>query len=356
MTIQAMQTQVITVGVDTHQRTHHAVVVDAGGGRLADREFPATEAGYAALRDWAQRRGPVQRYGVESTGSYGAGLTRHLLGAGARVVEVDRPEVAARYRDGKSDPLDALSAARAAASGRANGTPKTTTGTVEALRLLKVPRDGAVKDRTRAYNQMRDLITTAPAPLHDELITLTGPVRVARAARLRPDPARISEPVQAAKLALRTLARRIQALNSDITTADRLINRLTADVVPSLRAMRQVGPQCAARLAITAGQNIDRMSTAARFAKLTGVAPLPAGSGKHSNRHRLNHGGDRHANSALHIIVIGRLKDDPETQAICSRRRAEGKTKPEIIRCLKRHLANRIYRALRTDLRQLDEL
>lgn len=350
VTKQTRQAGLIYGGVDTHQQSHHAAVLGAGDQVLADRAFPATGSGYAQLLDWLAGYGLIGRVGVESTSGYGAGLTRHLLVAGVEVVEVNRPDVTTRAMDGKSDALDAIAAARAARSGRAAGIPKISTGAVEALRMAKIPRDSAVKDRTRAFSQLRDLATTAPTELHDELIGLTARRRVAKAAGFRPDPARVGDPVQAAKRAMRTLARRVQALDAEIAEADQIIDKLTAELVPTLRAMHQVGPQTAAQLVITAGQNIDRLRNEAAFAKLTGTAPLPASSGKRNHRHRLNRGGDRQANYALHMIVIGRLKSHPETRAYYARREAEGLGQLDIIRCLKRHLVRSVYRALRDDL------
>jgi transposase len=356
MTVTNTSTQLITGGVDTHQKTHHAGIVDEHLVAVADREFPATEAGYRELLDWMSGYGLVSKVGVEASGSYGAGLTRFLLAAGIEVVEVQQPEKATRHRDGKSDVLDAYSAARQAATGAARGLPKLTTGIVESIRMLKVARDGAVKDRTRAYSQLRDVVTAAPAAIHDQLIALTGPQRVKRALGYRPDPARLNDPVQAAKKSLRNLARRIEGLNTEIAETDRDLAALTKKTVPSLLAMRQVGTQTAAQMLLTAGQNINRLATEAQFAKLVGVAPLPASSGKSGTRHRLNRGGDRQANSALHLVIIGRLKNHPETQAYLRRRLAQGKTKKEAIRCLKRHLARAIYRTLRNDLKALDGL
>jgi transposase len=346
---QDSRTSMVIVGVDTHQLTHHAALIDGHHRRLANREFPATTAGYRQLCAWAARHGTIHAVGVESTGSYGAGLTRHLLGVGLEVYEVNRPEKATRVKQGKSDPIDAYSAAEQVLTGRASGRPKIKTGAVEAIRMIKIPRDVAVRDRTRAYSQLRDLVTTAPAAIHDELIKLSGKKRVAKALLMRPDQSRIHEPVQAARHALRAIARRIQSLDHEIAEADKLLTSLVKQTCPSLLAMYQVGTQSAARMVITAGQNIDRMTSEAAFAKLTGVAPLPASSGK-TTRHRLNRGGDRQANSALYLIITGRMRNHPETLAYVQRRRAEGRSNPEIIRCLKRHLARSIYRALRTDL------
>ena len=343
----------LVLGVDTHQQTHHAALVDTSGRRVDDRGFAACAQGYADLLAWARSyesaHGRILKVGVESTGSYGAGLTRHLITAGVDLYEVNRPEKSTRVKDGKSDPVDAYSAAEQVRTGRANGRAKITTGIVEALRMLKVPRDRAVKDRTSAYCQLRDLITSAPSPIRAELLHRTGKQRVARAIGYRPDLNRIEEVEQSAKYNLRVLAQRIIFLDAQIADADKQITRLVKKAVPSLLAMRQVGPQSAAQLVITAGQNIERMTCEAAFAKLTGVAPLPASSGK-TTRHRLNRGGDRQANSALYMIVVGRMKDHPETRAYVTRRTTEGLSTPEIIRCLKRHLARSIYRTLRADL------
>lgn len=341
----------VVAGVDTHQRTHHAVVLTETGVLLADREFPVSRAGYAALVDWVAGHGPITAIGVESTGSYGAGLTVHLLAAGIEVIEVNRPDKTTRARRGKSDVIDAESAARAVLNGTATARPKVKTGVVEAIRVIKVPRDRAVKDRTAAYGQLRDLITTAPAVIHDELIGCTARQRVARAAGYRPDGARLADPVQATKHALRMIARRIQALDAEITAADKTLRVLTRQAAPSVMAMPQVGVQTTAQLVITAGQNIERMHSEAAFAALCGVSPIPASSGHTSSgRVRLNRGGDRQANSALYMVIIGRLRRDPDTQAYFHRRTSEHKTRAETIRCLKRHLARTIYRNLKTDL------
>ena len=339
----------VVVGVDTHQRTHHACVVETSGRRLGDREFPATAAGYRALLAWAHHHGRLTVAGVESTGSYGAGLTRYLLGEGVEVIEVNRPDKTTRAMRGKSDPIDAESAARQVLAGTATGLPKIKSGIVEAIRALKIPRDSAVKDRTRAHNQLRDLATTAPEPIREELLALSGRQRVARAAGYRPDRARLADPVQATKHALRTLARRIQDLTAEIDQADRDLAVLVEQAVPHLLGLHRVGVQSAAQLAITAGQNIDRMRSEATFAKLVGTAPIPASSGK-TERHRLNRGGDRQANSALHMVAIGRIKDHPPTQAYLARRVGNTFSTRDAIRCIKRYLARETYQALKQDL------
>jgi transposase len=348
MTVQLTATQTVIVGVDTHQRTHHAVVVDTGGRRLGDQEFPVSEAGYARLLNWAAGFGVIDVVGVESTGSYGAGLTRSLLAAGVEVIEVNAPEKATRARNGKSDPIDADAAARAVLTGRASARPKVTTGVVESIRALKVVRDSAVKNRTAAISQLRDLITTAPAVLHDQLIGQTTKQRIARAARFRLEPTAVA-PEQVVKMALRTLAHRIQDLEAEIANLDAVLKGMVAATVPTLISKRQISTQTAAQLLITAGQNPDRFRSEAAFAKLTGAAPLPASSGK-SNRMRLNRGGDRQANKALHLIAVGRLKDHQPTINYARRREAEGLSRRDIIRCLKRYIARETYNALKHDL------
>jgi len=339
----------VVVGVDTHQQTHYAVVLGVDGRFLGGAEFPASEAGYRQLVDWAAGFGLLDRFGVESTGSYGAGLVRYLLLQQLDVLEVRRPDPATRARDGKSDRIDAEAAARAVLAGRVTGAPKVTTGVVESIRALLITRRSAVKARTAAYSQLRDLITTAPSELRDPLLSMTTAQRVRTAAAFRPDPARIAEPLQAVKTALRSLARRIQDLDDEITQLERQLDHLVAQTVPTLLAAPNVGTITAAQLTVTAGENLDRLRSEAAFAKLTGVAPIPASSGK-SRRMRLNRGGDRHANHALYVITIGRLATDPRTKAYVARRKDDRLSKRDIIRCLKRAIAREVYHALRADL------
>ncbi|GGH49524.1 IS110 family transposase [Microbacterium album] len=309
ITLETPQPRLI-VGVDTHQRAHHAVIIDTTGRRVADAEFAASAAGYREVMDWAAGYGQVEAFGVESTGSYGAGLTRQLLAEGMDVFEVNRPDKTTRARQGKSDAIDAEHAARAVLAGTATGRPKVSTGVVEAVRALLVARSGAVKARTAAVSQLRDLVTTAPEELRELLLPLTTPARVVKAAALRPDLTRLHEPAHAARHALRALARRIQALDKEMKDAEKALAPLVATAVPTLVARPQIGTLTAAQLLVTAGQNLDRFRSEAAFAKLTGTAPLPASSGK-TRRMRLNRGGDRQANKALHLIAVGRLKTDP---------------------------------------------
>jgi transposase len=334
----------VTGGVDTHAGQHVAAVVSAVGAILGTRAFTADTAGYQQLLAWMASFGPVARVGVEGTGSYGAGLARYLAAAAVPVVEVSRPNRQARRRRGKSDPADAEAAARAALNGEATAVPKAGTGPAEALRVLRITRASAMKARTQAANQIRDLIITAPAELRDQLAPLPTRARVTACARLQP-PADPATPAAATAQALHTLATRHQALTTEITALTKSIRQLAAQASPRLLATRGVGPDVASALLITAGDNPHRMRTSGAFAALCGASPVDASSGKQI-RHRLNRGGDRQANNALWRIAIVRLATDPATQAYATRRQAEGKTRREIIRCLKRHIAREIYHLL----------
>jgi transposase len=333
-------------GVDTHSHTHHGAVVDQLGRHLADAEFPATAAGYRDLEAWLRghRRGQIASVGVEGTGSYGAGLARHLAAAGLAVIEVDRPDRKMRRNKGKSDPIDAYAAATAVASGRAAGTPKTRDGHVEAIRTLRVARSSAVKTRTQAINQIRALLVTAPEQVRAAATDLGRAALVDKLAKMRPG-TQLSDPVNAVKTALRTLARRYLAVDAEARELDTAIAALIAESTPALLDVYGVGPETASQLLVTAGDNPHRLRSAASFAALCGVAPVPASSGK-TRRHRLCRGGDRQANRALHAIALTRMSHDPRTQAYIERRTTEGLSKKEIMRCLKRYIANEIYKIL----------
>jgi transposase len=340
-----MQDEGVTVtgGVDTHGDQHVVAAVDGVGRILGTASFPATAAGYRRLLGWLRSLGRLGGVGVEGTGAYGAGLSRYLAGEGIMVLEVDRPDRRRRRRRGKSDTTDAEAAARAALNGEATGTPKRGDGQVEAIRALRVARRSARKARTQAANQIRGLLVTAPEPLRAQLRGLDLQGQVRRCTRLAPGPA--TDATQATKTALRSLARRHQALTVELGQLEDAIAGLCAQVNPALLAARGVGPQTAAALLVCAGDNPDRMRCEAAFAALCGASPVEASSGK-LVRHRLNQGGNRQANHALWRIVMVRLTCDQPTQAYVARRRAEGKTDREIIRCLKRYVAREVYQLL----------
>jgi transposase len=340
----------VTGGVDAHTDSHHAAALDERGRLLATAAFATTARGYEDLADWLEGHGELDRVGGESTGSYAAGLVRALHARGVCVVEVNQPHPHARHRRGKSDPIDAELAARAALSGLATAVPKSTTGVVEAIRQLAVTRDGAVKARTAALAQLADLVLTAPDELRQALAcrrTLRG--KATLCLRLRPDASCIGTPREATKLALKSLAQRIRALDAEVQALDEKLTLLVAATAPCTTALIGISTGHASQLLVTAGQNIDRLRSEAAFARLCAAAPVPASSGR-TTRHRLDFGGDRQANRALHMIVVCRLRYCDRTRAYAARRTAEGLGKREIIRCLKRYVAREVFHALRADL------
>ncbi|MEV4418312.1 IS110 family transposase, partial [Catellatospora sp. NPDC049609] len=335
----------ITAGVDTHKDTHTAAALDEQGRLLGCARFPATGDGYRQLLDWLDSFGTPAAAGVEGTGSYGAGLTRFLTTAGVTVVEVARPDRATRRRKGKDDPTDAESAARAVLAQRAATIPKQRDGHVEALRQLRVARRSAVSQRADVQRQIHDLVVTAVEPVRAPLRGLPAAALIRHCAADTPDPAEVADPATAARIALRCLAQRHQQLTAEIKTLDKMIEPLVRIINPALLAQPGIGPDTAGQLLVSAGANPQRMRSEAAFAMLCGAAPLPASSGR-TQRHRLNRGGDRQANSALYLIALSRLRWNPQTQAYAQRRTAEGLSKKEIIRCLKRYLAREIYQII----------
>ena len=334
----------VTGGVDTHLDVHVAAALDPLGTLLGSEPFATTPAGYKELLAWLEGFGDVAKVGVEGTGSYGAGLARFLRRRGVQVIEVDRPNRAARRRSGKSDPLDAIEAARAALGGRAQGQPKTKDGAVEAIRVLVIAKRSARQSRVKALTQIRNLGLTAPDQLRCRLKGLTVPALVSEGTKLRPG--RSTDPVTAAtKAAVSSLAHRIQSLEREIADLDELLAPLLAATAPELLGLFGVGPDTAAALLVAAGDNPERLHSEAAWAHLCGVSPLQASSGK-VTRHRLDRGGDRQANSALWRIAMVRIAHDPETTAYFERRVKEGRSKPEVIRILKRYIAREVYRYL----------
>jgi transposase len=339
-----VESRVVTGGVDTHQDVHVAAALDGIGGLLGVEQFDTTPRGYAQLLGWLSGFGTVELVGIEGTGSYGAGLARHLAAAGVRVVEVDRSDRQDRRRQGKSDPLDAVSAARAAQCGRARGAPKGRDGAVEAIRTLMVAKRSARGERTQTINQARALVSTAPDDVRARFERHSTAELVAEIATLRPRPG--DTVGYATRVALRELGRRAEFLAEQIDRLDELIAPLVSGHSPGLLALYGVGPDTAAILLIAAGDRPERLRNEAAWAHLCASAPIPASSGK-VTRHRLNPGGDRQANHALWRIVITRMSSDPRTRAYVERRLAEGKSKMEIIRCLKRYVAREVYPHLR---------
>lgn len=336
----------LVCGIDTHADILAVAVVDGQGRIQGVDQFPATAAGHKRLMQWMAGHGRVTHAGVEGTASYGKGVTQHLQGAGITVVEVIRPNRQVRRLNGKSDPTDAVAAARAVLSGEATAIPKSGDGPIEAIRAVRIARQSAIKARTQAANQIRDLILTAPICLRDQLQPLTTKQRVQHCARLRPNQ------TQHLRLVLRSLAHRHQALTREINTLTTQLTQLTKQTAPTLYALKGVGPDVAAKLLIAAGDNPHRIRNERAFAALCGVSPVDASSGK-QRRHRLNRGGNRQANNALWTIALVRMSTDPKTRAYVTRRTQQGLTKPEIIRCLKRYIARETHKAITHDLNQL---
>ncbi len=335
------QPPVVVGGIDTHKDLHTAAVVDESGKVLGTRSFATTRQGYRQLVRWMREHGTVDRVGVEQTGSYGAGVTRQLALA-ITVLEVTGPDASARRGRGKDDRLDAIAAARAALDGQRISVAKTRDGRIEALRVLRTTRQTAVKARRAALQQLNNTIVAAPDEVREQTRVMTRMQLVRTLGGWRPDRDQASDPTVATRIALRSLARRIIDLTDEMTALDQLIRPLVTELNPRLVEAVGIGIQVAAQLLVTAGDNPDRLRSEAGFAMLCGVAPLPASSGQ-TQRHRLNRGGDRQANRALHLAVISRIRLDPTTQAYVAKKTAEGHSKMEIIRCLKRYVAREIY-------------
>lgn len=338
------QTVIVTGGIDTHADFHVAAAIDHNGGVLGIETFNTTTGGHRALVGWLAGFGVIDKIGVEGTGSYGAGITRHLTGKGLTVIEVDRPNRQARHRAGKSDAVDAIAAARAVLTGTATGTPKGRDGNVEAIRVLSVARRSAATEWIQIINQMRHLCFTAPEEIRRRFDDLSPITLVRTAAGLRPrdtgDVVRYTT-----LLTLRELGQRALFLHEQKKRLNRQMRPLIRQAAPDLLDVFGVGFDVAAKLLIAAGDNPHRIRSEAAWAHLCGVAPILASSGK-IQRHRLNRGGNRQANSAIYRIMMTRMSHHEPTRVYIARRTAEGKTSGEIARMLKRYIAREIYKAL----------
>ena len=344
MTIVGNNPEAVIGGVDTHVDVHVAAAVNHVGGVLGVEAFPTTRIGYRRLLSWLRSHGELTLVGVEGTGSYGVGLSRYLTRAGIAVVEVDRPNRQVRHRQGKSDPVDAVAAARAALSGTATGSPKSRDGNVEAIRVLMIARRSAVDTRIETLNQLRHLVFTATPEIRARFTGLTAISLANTTSSLRPRPG--EDTVRYTTLiTLRALGQRVQYLREETKGLNRLLRPLIRESAPELLDVFGVGFDTAAKLLVAAGDNPERIRTEAAWGHLCGVAPIPASSGK-TQRHRLNRGGNRQANSALYHIVITRMRHDQRTRDYVARRLAEGKTMGEIARILKRYAAREVFKRL----------
>jgi transposase len=325
----------VAIGVDTHRDAHVAVAVDRLGAQIDSREIATTREGYRSLLSWALELG-IPAFALEGGGSYGAGLVRFLERAGFAVYECERPRRQERRR-GKSDLIDAALAARRLVAGEGLSVPRGG-GRREDLRLLLLERRSAVQARTAAINQLKALLVTAPDELRERLGALSGERLAAAAARLRPSADVIT-------CVLRRLGRRVARLSEEIAEVERGLAALLAELAPELLEECGVGPVCGAQLLVSSGHS-SRMTSEASFAALAGTSPVNASSGQ-QQRHRLNRGGDRQLNWALHVIALARIHHHPETAAYYERLLARGRTAREARRCVKRALARYFYRRLR---------
>lgn len=339
---QSVTNRFVIGGVDTHKDLHVAAVVDEHNRVLGSQCFPTTRHGYKQMLAWMRSFGQLRRVGVEATGTYGAGLLRYLQNAGVEVLEVTTPDNGDRRKRGKNDDLDAQNAAHAAFAGKRTVTPKTRDGMIESLRVLKACRKTAVAARRVALQMIHNTVVCAPDELRDTLRKLTRMELIRTLAAWRPDMTDYRNVASAYRIALKSLARRYLELHDEIADLDAMIAAIVDELAPALVTRNSIGHASAAQLLLTAGANSERLHSEASFAALCGVSPVPASSGK-TTRHRLNRGGDRAANSALHIIAIGRLRTDPRTKSYIAKRIAEGHSKLEAIRCLKRYIAREIF-------------
>lgn len=342
--------QAAFVGVDTHKDSHHVAVIDTDGRVLADRRFGTGSSDLTALLAWVGQWS-IGRVGVEQSGTYGAELTRCLSRVGYLVVEVNQPDLVTRATVGKSDPIDAVAAAQAVRTGRARVVPKDRSGVVEAARVLLTTRELAVKTRSETLNQFDGMRIAAPAIVRERL---GGSIRsgVGQALRMRPDPSRLEDPVQAVKYALRCIAIRIRDLDQQIVDLEAGLSKVLTPILPRLLARPQVGIITAAQLLIAYGQDPDRIPTDAKFARMAGIAPIPASSGK-TNRMRLHRGGNRQINKVVHMVCLGRLRNYEPAISYLQRRTTEGLSKTDAIRAMKRLVSRELYGALRADLKTL---
>lgn len=330
-------------GIDTHTDTHTVAIVTATGRHIATETYPATARGYQQISCFLAGH-HVTVVGVEGTNSYGAGITRYLSERNYTIKEVLRPTRAVRRRDGKSDPVDALAAARQVLTGEALSIPKDTTGPVESLRMLQITRRQLVATAAKLLTTIKSLLVTAPETVRQRYAAMTTTTMITTLFRCRP-PTDLTDPIAGTLTSLRSLATTYTKLRTECDGLDGKIADLVETINPAMTQIFGCGPVTAADLIVSVGENPERIRSQAALAHLCGVAPIPASSGR-TTRHRLNRGGDRQANSALHRIVLFRMHHAQPTRDYVQRRTEEGLSKKEIMRCLKRALVREIYRVL----------
>ncbi|MBC7631450.1 IS110 family transposase [Aeromicrobium sp.] len=348
-TLETVRSGHVVIGVDTHKHIHVAAVMDTIGGILATLTIPTDTGGFGQLLDWSSGFGKVLAFGIEGTGSYGVTLTSFVRRHGHKVVEAGRPDRRSRRANGKSDTLDAENAARSVLAGFATATPKTADGAAEMIRQLKIAHDSAVSDRTAAMVTMKAMLVHGSDELRRETNRKTQIMLARHLAALRPRT--LESPDDALRHSLRSLARRWQQLDAEAKETSAMIEQLVTLTAPQLLEQFGIGVDTAAEILIVAGDNPERIRSEAAFAKLAGISPVPTGSGMTSGRHRINHGGHRQLNAAIYRTVIVRMRFHEPTIAYVARRTAEGKSKREIIRCLKRYVIREVYHLIKVDPR-----
>lgn len=346
-TLETVRSGHVVIGVDTHKHVHVAAVMDTIGGILATLTITTDAGGFKQLLEWASDFGKVLAFGIEGTGSYGATLTSFLRRHGHKVIEAGRPDRRSRRANGKSDTLDAENAARSVLAGFATATPKTADGAVEMIRQLKIAHDSAVADRTASMVTMKAMLVHGSDELRRETSRKTQIMLARHLAALRPRA--LESPDDALRHSLRSLARRWQQLDTEAKELSAMIEQLVTRTAPQLLEQFGIGVDTAAEILIVVGDNPERIRSEAAFAKLAGISPVPTGSGMTSGRHRINHGGHRQLNAAIYRTVIVRMRFHEPTIAYVARRTAEGKSKREIIRCLKRYVIREVYHLVKID-------
>lgn len=330
------------IGADARKETRVAAAVDWQGALADERRFAAARQGCRQLESWARSLGGVLRAGVECSGSYGSGLAGHLAKSGLAVLEAASPDRAVRRKRGKGGFVDAEMAAEAALSGVRTVTPKSRDGMAEALRMLQKARSTAVAARRAALQTMRAHTVSAPEEPRGRLRGMTRMQPVRRLSATRPDPTDLKSPVGAARISLKRLAKRYVDLDDEASELDETTEAILADAAPLLVKCSCAGPQPAAQPMATVGDDPERLRSEAAFSMPCGVAPIPVSSGM-ACRHRLDRGGDRQASSAIRTMAIGRLRTDERAKDYVARKMAEGHTKMEAIRCLKRYIAREMH-------------
>lgn len=348
-TIDTARSGHVVIGVDTHKYIHVAAVMDSIGGILTTLKIATDVAGYNQLLEWAAGFGKTIAFGIEGTGSYGAGLTSFLRRNDHKVIEVSRPDRRLRRLNGKSTRWMLRTLPEGVLAGFATATPKSADGAVEMIRQLKVAHDTAVKDRTGAMITLKAMLIHASEDLRRETAGKTQKMIARHCAVLRPRG--LNTPEDANRHVLRSIAKRWMTFNDEIIELEEMIKDLVAQRAPHLLERFRIGVDTAAEILIVAGDNPERIRNEAAFAKLAGISPIPAGSGMTSGKHRINQGGHRQLNAAIYRTVIVRMRFHEPTIAYVARRTAEGKSKRDIIRCLKRYVIREVYHLVKTDPR-----